>query len=96
MISFFVKGKPHRIDAVGSNAHNISRRERLGMFDLSEAEIERLHGPVGLPIGSRTPPEIAVSILAELTAKRHGIRLGVMPATTSGTSCSRQTMMAAT
>lgn len=66
------------VGAVGSNASNLRRRERLRLFDLSEAEIGRLHGPVGLPIGSRTPPEIAVSVLAELTAVRHGIELGIV------------------
>ncbi len=45
------------------------------MFDLSRGELERLHGPIGLSIGSKTPPEIAVSILAEMTAVRHGVDL---------------------
>jgi len=45
------------------------------MFDLSEAELSRLHGPIGLNIGSKTPPEIAVSILAEMTAVRHDVDL---------------------
>lgn len=67
------------VGALGSRANNAKRRERLRLFDLSEAEISRLHGPVGLPIGSRTPPEIAVAILAEMTALRHGITLQATP-----------------
>lgn len=50
--------------------NNANRRQRLAMFDLSALEIERLHGPVGLSIGSRTPPEIAIAILAELIQLR--------------------------
>jgi len=61
------------IGALGSQANNDKRRQRLVQyFDLSQAEVDRLHGPVGLPIGSRTPPEIALSILAEMTAVRSG------------------------
>jgi xanthine dehydrogenase accessory factor len=61
------------IGAVGSRANDARRRERLMQhFDFSSAELERLHGPVGLPIGSHTPPEIAVSIVAEITAVRNG------------------------
>src|SRR5438094_303992 len=46
---------------------------RLREFDVSGEEIARLRGPVGLYIGSKTPPEIAVAILAEMTAVRHGV-----------------------
>ena len=61
------------VGALGSQANNDKRRQRLlQYFDLSQAEVDRLHGPVGLPIGSRTPPEIALSILAEMTAVRSG------------------------
>lgn len=63
------------VGALGSRRNNEARRERLALFDLTPDEIARLHGPVGLPIGSRTPPEIAVAILAELTAVRHGVVL---------------------
>ncbi|MCB5188929.1 XdhC family protein [Methylobacillus caricis] len=54
------------IGALGSRLNQEKRRERLRMFDLNDEEIGRLHGPVGLPIGSRTPAEIAVAILAEI------------------------------
>jgi xanthine dehydrogenase accessory factor len=68
-----LKSPAFYVGALGSNANNRKRRERLlQYFDLSPAEVDRLHGPVGLPIGSRTPPEIAVSILAEMTALKNG------------------------
>ncbi|HEY2019606.1 XdhC family protein [Paraburkholderia sp.] len=63
------------VGALGSRRNNHARRERLKEFDLSEAELARLHGPVGIYIGSRTPPEIAVSILAEVTAAKNGVSL---------------------
>ena len=63
------------IGALGSRGNTAKRKERLAMFDLSPQEIGRLHGPIGLDIGSRTPAEIAVSILAEIIAVRNGVRL---------------------
>lgn len=61
------------VGAIGSRANNARRRERLGLFDLSEVQLARLHGPVGLYIGSKTPAEISVSILAEMTAVKNGV-----------------------
>ena len=68
-----LKSPAFYIGALGSRANNAKRRERLLEFDVTPAEIERLHGPIGLYIGSRTPPEIAISILAEITAVKNGI-----------------------
>lgn len=65
-----LKSNAFYVGALGSRLTNARRRERLAQFDLAQHEIDRLHGPVGLAIGSRTPPEIAVAILAELTALR--------------------------
>ena len=70
-----LKSKAFYVGALGSRANNTKRRERLKEFDVSDAEIARLHGPIGLYIGSRTPPEIAVSILAEVTAVKNGVAL---------------------
>lgn len=61
------------IGAIGSRANNAKRRERLLQFDLGEEQVARLHGPIGLYIGSKTPPEIAISILAEMTAIKNGV-----------------------
>ncbi|HEY2817499.1 MAG TPA: XdhC family protein [Casimicrobiaceae bacterium] len=68
-----LKSPAFYIGALGSRANNAKRRERLREFELSDAEIARLHGPIGLYIGSRTPPEIAISILAEITAIKNGV-----------------------
>ncbi|MFO0105707.1 MAG: XdhC family protein [Burkholderiales bacterium] len=61
---------------MGSLHNNAQRRKRLLDFDVSEAEVQQLHGPVGLNIGALTPSEIAMSIVAEMTSKRRGVDLG--------------------
>ena len=64
------------VGAIGSRANQARRHERLAEhFDMTPEELARLHGPVGLKNGARTPPEIAVVILAELTAARYGYRI---------------------
>lgn len=68
-----LKSPAFYVGAIGSKKNNDARRVRLQEFDLSEAEISRLRGPVGLYLGSKTPPEIALAILAEMTAVRHGV-----------------------
>jgi xanthine dehydrogenase accessory factor len=68
-----LKSAAFYVGAIGSKKNNDARRERLKEFDVSAEEIARLRGPVGLYIGSKTPPEIAVAILAEMTAVRHGV-----------------------
>ncbi len=70
-----LKSPAFYVGALGSRANNAKRRERLREFDVTPEEIARLHGPIGLYIGSRTPPEIAVSILAEITAVKNGVAL---------------------
>ncbi|MEO8486533.1 MAG: XdhC family protein [Betaproteobacteria bacterium] len=68
-----LKSPAFYVGALGSRANNDKRRARLLEFDVTPEEIARLHGPIGLFIGSRTPPEIAVSILAEVTAVKNGV-----------------------
>jgi xanthine dehydrogenase accessory factor len=73
-----LKSAAFYVGALGSRSNTAKRRKRLAEFDLSQAELDRLHGPVGLRIGSKTPPEIAVAILAEMTAVRHGVDLATV------------------
>jgi len=68
-----LKTRAFDVGALGSRRNNAARRERLKEFDLSDTELARLRGPVGIYIGSRTPPEIAVSILAEVTAVKNSV-----------------------
>ncbi len=60
------------IGAMGSDRTSANRRLRLPELGLSQQEIDRLHAPIGFQIGSKTPAEIAISIMAEVTAVRHG------------------------
>lgn len=71
-LSIALPSEAFYVGALGSTANNTARRKRLAWLGLDARAIARLHGPVGLPIGSKTPAEIALSILAGLTAVRRG------------------------
>ena len=70
-----LKSPAFYIGALGSRGNTQKRKERLKEFDLTEEQIDRLHGPIGLDLGSKTPAEIAVSIVAEIIAVRNGVAL---------------------
>jgi xanthine dehydrogenase accessory factor len=62
------------VGALGSRRNQAARKARLAEhFDLTPAQLGRLHGPVGLAIGARTPAEIAISILAEIIQVKNAI-----------------------
>jgi len=81
-----LKSPAFYVGALGSRKNNETRRRRLAQFDLAASEIARLHGPVGLRIGSKTPPEIAVSILAEMTMVRRGVSLEALAGSAQASS----------
>ncbi|WP_314178403.1 XdhC/CoxI family protein [Streptomyces winkii] len=60
------------VGAMGSRRTHLARLEQLREAGVGEAELERLHSPIGLDLGARTPEETAVSIAAEIVAARHG------------------------
>jgi xanthine dehydrogenase accessory factor len=71
-----LKSPAFYVGAIGSRVNQSKRKARLAEhFGLTDEQLARLHGPVGLHIGARTPPEIALSILAHMTAERYGVRL---------------------
>jgi xanthine dehydrogenase accessory factor len=68
-----LKSPAFYVGAIGSRSNNAKRKQRLLELDLSAEQIEQLHGPIGLYIGSKTPAEIAISILAEMTAIKNKV-----------------------
>ena len=64
------------IGAIGSRRNNQARRQRMiEHLGQTEAGLARLRGPIGIYIGSKTPPEIAVSVMAEVLAVKNGVPL---------------------
>ncbi|MFW2371577.1 MAG: XdhC family protein [Gammaproteobacteria bacterium] len=61
------------VGAIGSQRNCDARRQRLKQLGISTAQLRRLHAPVGLAIGSHTPVEMAVSILAEIIQQRNAV-----------------------
>ena len=59
------------IGALGSRKNHARRLERLGAAGFDEAALARIHGPIGLPLGGRSPAEIAIAILAQMTQARY-------------------------
>ncbi|MES2756750.1 MAG: XdhC family protein [Pseudomonadota bacterium] len=68
-----LKSPAFYVGALGSRANTARRKERLLEFDLTARQIDRLHGPAGLYIGASTPAEMAISMLAEITAAKHRV-----------------------
>ncbi|MFZ4285200.1 XdhC family protein [Variovorax sp. HJSM1_2] len=64
------------VGAIGSRRNNEARKQRMvEHFDKTDAQLARLRGPIGIYIGSKTPPEIAVSVMAEILAVKNGVQL---------------------
>ena len=61
-----LKADAFYVGAIGSRSNDSKRRERLLDFDVTPEQLAKLHGPIGIYIGSKTPPEIAVSVMAEI------------------------------
>ena len=79
-----LKSAAFYVGALGSRRNQETRKQRLAEhFDLSAGELARLHGPVGLRIGAKTPAEIAVSIVAEIVQVKNAIT----PAVASAPGC---------
>jgi len=72
-LSAALESQAFYIGALGSRRSAQARRERLASLGYSAQQLTRIHGPAGLDIGSKRPAEIAVSILAQITAIRNGI-----------------------
>ena len=64
------------VGAIGSRRNNEARHQRMAEhFSVSQQALDRLRGPIGIYIGSKTPPEIAVSVMAEVLAVKNGVVL---------------------
>ena len=60
------------VGAIGSRKTSEERAERLKKNGLTEEQVQRIHGPIGLKLGGSAPEEIALGIMAEIVATRHG------------------------
>jgi xanthine dehydrogenase accessory factor len=65
------------VGALGSKRNTETRKARLKEhFELTDVELDRLHGPVGLRIGAKTPAEIAVSVIAQIVQVKNAVHVG--------------------
>lgn len=71
-----LKTEAFYVGAIGSRRNNDARHARMvEHFEQTDEDLKRLRGPIGIYIGSKTPPEIAVSVMAEILAVKNGVTL---------------------
>jgi len=63
------------VGAIGSRGTREQREKRLRSAGITDDQISHIHGPIGLPIGAKTPEEIALAILTQIVGVRHGVQL---------------------
>jgi xanthine dehydrogenase accessory factor len=72
VLTLALSAEPAYIGAMGSKRAQAERRERLLAAGVSESELRRIAAPIGLDLGATSSAEVALSIMAELVAVRHG------------------------
>jgi xanthine dehydrogenase accessory factor len=73
-LDFVLRGPARYVGAIGSKKTQAKRRARLLGSGITVEAVDRLHAPIGLDIGADTPEEIAIAVLAEAIASKHGHR----------------------
>ncbi len=69
-LKIILKANPFYIGALGSGNTHAKRLDRLRSYGFSQADMSRIHGPIGLDINAQTPEEIALAIMAEIVQAR--------------------------
>ena len=68
-----VRSQAFYVGALGSGRTHAKRLQRLATIGLEQPELDRIHGPIGLALGGRSPAEIAIAILAQMTQVLHAM-----------------------
>lgn len=66
------------LGTIGNRKTSAERAQRLKLQGFTDKQVSRIHGPIGLDIGATTPEEIALAIMAEIVAVRHGKTLSMV------------------